>query len=98
MPTTEPVKDIVVKMMAELLEIFAIMTKKTKEERASELISDDMLPAVDRGSERSRKNFFKELIRRNGMIGIEEALNRLDTLTGNAVKIMKAAGTAEEKR
>ena len=84
-----------VKMMAELLEIFGIMTKETKEEPASELTPDHMLPAVDRGSERPRKNFFMELIRRNG---IEDALNKLERLTREAVEIMKDAGTEEERR
>ena len=95
MPTTDAVKVIVVKMMAALLEIFGIMTKETKEEPASELSPDDILPAVDRGSEKYCMDFCMELIRRNG---IEDALNRLDRLTGNAIEIMKAAGTEEEWR
>ena len=36
-PTTEAVKDIMVKSMVELLEIFANMTKEIKRRRASEL-------------------------------------------------------------
>ena len=94
-PTTEAVKEIVVKIMVELLEIFAIMTKEIKQGRASELVADYIFPVIDRGSERSNKNFFKELIRRKG---IEDALKRLDRLTRKAVEIMRAADTEEEKR
>ena len=53
-----------------------------------------MFPVVDRGSAGRRKNFFKKLIKREGA---EEALSRLNRLTKEAVKIMKASGTAEEK-
>ena len=45
-PTTEAVKDIVVKIMAELLEIFAIMTKEITQGRASELIPENMFPVL----------------------------------------------------
>ena len=94
-PTTEAVKDIVVKIMAELLEIFAIMTKEIKQGQSSESAPDYMFPVVDRGSERSQKNFFKKSIRRTG---IEDALSRLNGLIQEAVEIMKAAGTEQEKR
>ena len=95
MPTTEVVKDVVVKIMVELLEIFAIMTKEIKQGRASESFPDYMLPDVDKGPEMSRKNFFKRLIRRKV---IEHALSGLGRLTQKVVKIMKAAGTEEEMR
>ena len=95
MPTTEAVKDIVVKIMVKLLEIFAIMTKEIRQGRASELTPDYMFPIVDRGSERSQKNVFKKLIRR---MGFEDALRRLNRLVQEAVEIMKAAGTEEERR
>ena len=93
-PMTEAVKDIMVKIMAELLEIFAIITKEIKQGRSSESIPDDMSPVADRGSETLNK-IFKILI---GSKGIEDALRRLDRLTQDAVEIMKAAGTEEEKR
>ena len=93
MPTTEAVKDIVVKIMVELLEVFAIMTKEIKQGRWSESAPDYMFPVIDRGSERSQKNLFKKFIRR-----IEDALGRLNGLMQEAVEIMKAAGTEEEKR
>ena len=91
MPTTEAIKDIVVKIMVELLEIFAIMTKEIKRGRTSELVPDYMFPVVDRGLERSHKNLF-------GRTGIEDALSRLNRLMQEAVEIMKAANTEEEKR
>ena len=94
-PTTKAVKDIVVKIMVKLLEIFGIMTKEIKHKRASELVPDCMFPIVDRGSEMSRKNFFKKSIRR---MVIEDALSRLGRLTREAVEIMRAAGTQEERR
>ena len=94
-PRTGAVKDIVVKIMVELLEIFAIMTTEIKQGQASELAHDYMLAVVDRGSEMSLENFFKKLI---GRKGIDDALNRLDRLTREAVEIMKAAGTEEDMR
>ena len=87
--------DVMVKIIVEVLEIFAIMTKEIKQGRASESVPDYMSPIVYRGSEMSRKNFFKEVIRRKG---IKDALSRLDTWTQEAVEIMKAAGTEEERR
>jgi hypothetical protein len=53
---TEVMKVIMVKIMAEVLEIFAIMTKEIKQGRTSESISDDRLPvltAIQRGISRS---------------------------------------------
>ena len=84
-----------VKLMVEVLEIFAIMTKEIKQGRASKSVSDYMSPVFYRLSEISRKNFFKKLI---GRKGIKNALSRLDTWTQEAVEIMKAAGPEEEKR
>ena len=84
-----------VKIMVELLEIFAIITKEIKPGRTSELVPDYMFPVVDTGTERSRKNFFKKSIRRES---VEDALSRLNILTQEAVEIMKTAGTEEEKR
>ena len=92
-PTTEALKDIMVKIMVELFEIFGIMTKEIKQGRASESISDYMFPDVDRGSEMSRKNFFQNLL---GRKGLEHALSRLDRLTREATIL--AAGTEEGQR
>ena len=90
-PTTEAVKDIVVKIVVELLEIFAIMTKEIKQGQAGESVPDYMFPVVDSGPERSPKNFFKTSIR----TGIEDALSRLNRLV---VEMLDAGGTEEEKR
>ena len=93
MLATRALKDIVVKMMVEVLEIFAMMTKEIKQGRSSESISDYMFPGVDRGSEMSRKNFFQSLI---GRKVFEHALSKLDRLTQEATAL--AAGTKEGQR
>jgi hypothetical protein len=67
-------KDIIVKIMVEVLGLFAIVTKEMKQGRASESITDYMLPIADRDSEK----YLKKLI---GRRDIEDALNRLDRLT-----------------
>jgi hypothetical protein len=90
---TEAMKDITVKIMVEVLEIFAIMTKEIKQGRASESIPYDIFPVADRDSERHLKKFFKKLI---GRKGIEDALSKLDRLTQEevnmaAVQILKVA-------
>ena len=94
-PMTEAVKEIVVKIMADVLEMFAIMTKELKEGRSSESSFDVTSLVADRGSERYHKKFLKKLI---GRKGIEDVLNRLDGLAQEAVEIMKVTGTEEEKR
>ena len=43
---TDAMKDIMVKIMVEVLEIFAIMTKEIKHSRASESIPDDRFPVL----------------------------------------------------
>ena len=43
---TDAMKDIMVKIMVEVLEIFAIMTKEIKQSRASESILDDRFPVL----------------------------------------------------
>jgi hypothetical protein len=53
---TEVMKGIMVKIMVEVLEIFAIMTKEIKQGRASESIPDNrfsVLTEVQRGISRS---------------------------------------------
>ena len=83
-PMTDAMKDIMVKIMVEVLEIFAIMTKEIKQGRASESITVDMSPIADRDSERHLKKFFKKLI---GRKGIEDALRKLDRLTQEEVNM-----------
>jgi hypothetical protein len=82
-PTTEAMKDIIVKIMVEVLGIFAIMTKEIKQGRASESISD-AFPVADRDSEKYLKKYLKKLI---GGKDIEDALRRLDRLTQEEVKM-----------
>jgi hypothetical protein len=48
LPTTEAMKDIIVKIMVEVLGIFGIVTKELKQGRASESIPHDMFPVADR--------------------------------------------------
>ncbi|KAH9016025.1 hypothetical protein EDB85DRAFT_2280101 [Lactarius pseudohatsudake] len=73
-PTTEAMKDTIVKIMVEVLGIFGIVTKEMKQGRTSESIRDDALPVADRDSER----YLKKLI---GRRDVEDALVRLDRLT-----------------
>ena len=73
-PTMEAMKDIIMKIMVEVLGIFAIVTKEMKQGRASESITADILPVADRESEK----YLKKLI---GRRDLEDALNRLDRLT-----------------
>ena len=73
-PTTEAMKDVIVKIMVEVLGIFAVVTKEMKQGRASESIPDDTFPVADRDSEK----YLKKLI---GMRDIEDALSKLDRLT-----------------
>ena len=82
-PTTEAMKDIIVKIMVEVLGIFGIVTKEIKQGRASESNPDDMLPVVDRGSER----YLKKLI---GRRDVEDAMSRLDKLTQEEARMATA--------
>ena len=82
-PTTEAMKDIIVKIMVEVLGIFAIVTKELKQGRASELIRDTTLPVADRNSEK----YMKKLI---GRKDIEDALSRLDRLTQEEARMATA--------
>ena len=79
-PTTETMQDIIVRIMAEVLEIFAIMTAEINEGQSGESDPDDMSPIADRGSEKS----LKEL---NESKDITDALSRLDGLTREAIKM-----------
>jgi hypothetical protein len=82
-PTTEAMKDIIVKIMAEVLGIFGIVTKEIKQGRASELIPGDALCIADRVSEK----YIKKLI---GRRDIEDALRKLDKLTQEEVRMATA--------
>ena len=73
-------QDIVVRIMAEVVEIFAIMTAEIIQGQSVESDPDDSSPIADRGSEKS----LKEL---NGRMDITDALSRLDGLTREAIKM-----------
>ena len=55
-PTTEAMKDIIVKIMVEVLGIFAIVTKEMKQGRTSESICDGALPVADRDQKSISRN------------------------------------------
>jgi hypothetical protein len=82
-PTTEAMRDIIVKIMVEVLGIFGIVTKEMKEGRASELILDDTFPVADRDPEK----YLKKLV---GRRDIEDALIRLDKLTQEEARMATA--------
>ena len=73
-PTTEAMRDTIVKIMVEVLGIFAIVTKEIKLGRASEPTPDDSFPLADGSLEKYLKKLF-------GRTDIEDALGRLDKLT-----------------
>ena len=92
-PTTEAMKDIMVKIMIEVLGIFGIVTKEMKQGRASEFTPDATLNITDRALEK----FVKKLI---GRRDIEDALSRLDILTQEearmaTVQVLKVAHRVE---
>ena len=72
-------KDIIAKIMVEVLAIFGIATKEVKRRRASEFAPDATQIITDTDSD----IFFRKLINRTD---IEDALLRLDRLT-RAVKM-----------
>jgi hypothetical protein len=82
-PTTEAMKDIIVKIMVEVLGIFGIVTKEIKQGRASESTPGDISPVADGDSER----YLKKLI---GRRDIEDALSRLDRLTQEEARMATA--------
>lgn len=83
MEKLEALKEIIVRMMVEVLGIFAIMMKDMKRGRASESTPDDTSSATDRGLEKLFKRFLRNLIGRKDRI--EAALNRMDGLTSQEV-------------
>ena len=81
---TEAMKDIMVKIIVEVLDIFAIMTKELEQGRASESIPDHMFRIADRDLAWHLKMFLERLI---GNKGIEDALSKLDRLTQEEVNM-----------
>jgi hypothetical protein len=74
----EAIKDVIVKIMVEVLGIFAILTREISKGRASESITDRTSSIADRDTVRFFKNYLKRLI---GRKDIEGALKKLDRLT-----------------
>ena len=94
MPTTEAMREVIVKLMVEVLGIFAILTKEIKQGRASEPPSDSSSPLADRNPEK----YLKKLL---GRTDIEDALGRLDKLTQEEarmaiVEVLQVAHHVEE--
>ena len=92
-PMTEAMSDIMVKIMAEVLEICAIITEEIKQGQSRESIRDDMFRIADTGSETYFREFSNELI---GRKAIKDALSRLGRLTQEAAKA--ATVILEERR
>jgi hypothetical protein len=80
-PMTVAMADIIVKIMAEVIEILGLVTKEVKRGRASESIADDTFPVADKDSEK----YLRKLI---GRRDIKEALRRLDRLTREEARML----------
>ena len=82
-PMTDTMKEIMVNIMAEVLGIFAIVTKEIKQGRASESNPDHAFPIADRDVEK----YLNKLI---GRTDIEDALKKLENLTQEELKMAAA--------
>ena len=82
-PKLEALKDIIVKMMVEVLGVFAIMMKEMKQGRMGESNPHDTFSVTDRELEKYLTKFLKKLMRRKDRI--EAALSEMDRLTGQEV-------------
>ena len=91
-PMTEAISDVMVKIIAEVLEICAIMTEEIKQGQSREQ-SDDMFSIADTSSETYFGEFSKKFF---GRKVIKDALRRLDRLTQVAAKA--ASVILEERR
>jgi hypothetical protein len=76
--------DVIVKVMVEVLRILGIATKEVKQNRASELVIGDRLNLL---TYYSSENFLKRLV---GRTDIEDALQRLETVTMEEAKMAAA--------
>ena len=80
---TAAMKDIIVKIMVEVISILGIVTKEIRQGQASTLFPIDVSPKPDRHVEK----YFKKLF---GMKGVEDALQRLDKLTQAEARMVAA--------
>ena len=74
MPPTDAMKELIVRIMAQILEILAVATKEIKQRFSRELIVGD----IRRFTHPSAERFMKKLV---GRSDIEDALKKLDKLT-----------------
>jgi hypothetical protein len=93
-PTTEAMKDMIVRIMVEVFGIFAIVTKEIRQGRASELIPIDASAIADRNPEK----YLRKLV---GRRDIEDALSRLDRWTQEEarmaiVQVLKVSNRVED--
>lgn len=79
-PSTVAMKVVVVKILAEVLGIFAALTKEMKQARWSESVTGHTFPVADKHLEK----FPKKLI---GRRDVEDALSRLYRLTKEGIQI-----------
>ncbi len=63
-PTTEAMRDTIVKIMIEVLGIFAIVTKEMKQGRASESTPDDHFPSLIEFQRNTSRNYLEGPISR----------------------------------
>ena len=82
-PPTDAMTDMIMKIMVEVLNIFAIATKETKQSRASVLLRDDVWLLANL----CLAKYFKRLV---GRKDIEDALKRLDKLTQEEARLASA--------
>ena len=75
---TEGIKPVIVKIMVEVLGIFAILTKEIKQGKTSQSIFDCTSSVADRDTVRFFKQYLNNLI---GRADIADALKTLDRLT-----------------
>ena len=80
---TAAMKDIIVKIMVEVISILGIATKENRQGRTSTPFPVNISPSLDHHAEK----FFKKLF---GMKGVENALQRLDKLTQEEARMAAA--------
>ena len=80
-PMTEAMKGILVKIMVEVIGILGLLTKELKRGRASESFTNDTFTVPDKDLEK----YLRKLI---GRRDINDALKRLDMLTGEEARVL----------
>ena len=75
---TEAIRPVIVKIMVEVLGIFAILTKEIKQGKTSQSITDRTSSIADRDTVTYFKRYLKTVI---GSADISDALEKLDRLT-----------------